>query len=60
MKKFLLIISLFYFGTTFGQNNAALADRYFQQGAYEKATQLYEILQKNNPYNTKYLKFLNK
>lgn len=58
MKKFLLIISLFYFGTTFGQNNAALADRYFQQGAYEKATQLYEILQKNNPYNTKYLKRL--
>ncbi len=58
MKKFLLIISLFYFGKTFGQNNAALADRYFQQGAYEKATQLYEILQKNNPYNTKYLKRL--
>lgn len=58
MKKFLLIISLFYFGKTFGQNNAALADRYFQQGAYEKAAQLYEVLQKNNPYNTKYLKRL--
>ena len=58
MKKFLLIISLFYFGKTFGQNNAALADRYFQQGVYEKAAQLYEVLQKNNPYNTKYLKRL--
>lgn len=58
MKKLVLIISFFYCGKMFSQNNAALADRYFQQGAYEKASHIYEVLQKNNPYNTRYLKRL--
>ena len=58
MKTLLLIIGLLCYGITLGQNNAALADRYFQQGAYQKAAQFYEVLQKDNPYNTKYLKRL--
>ena len=58
MKTLLLIIGLLCYGITLGQNNAALANRYFQQGAYQKAAQFYEVLQKDNPYNTKYLKRL--
>lgn len=58
MKNFLFITVLFYSAVALCQNNAALADRYFHQGDYEKASQLYESLEKNNPFNTRYLKRL--
>jgi len=35
-----------------------LAESYFREGAYEKASQLFEALEKNNPFNTRYLKRL--
>ena len=41
-----------------GQNNSSLAESYFREGAYEKASQLFETLEKNNPFNTRYLKRL--
>ena len=58
MKNFLFTIVFFYSTIAPCQNNAALADRYFHQGDYEKASQLYESLEKNNPFNTRYLKRL--
>ncbi len=35
-----------------------MAESYFREGAYEKASQLFETLEKNNPFNTRYLKRL--
>ena len=58
MKNILLIITLFSFSFISSQNNLNLAENYFREGEYEKATQLYESLEKNNPYNTRYLKRL--
>ena len=58
MKNILLIIALFSFSFISSQNNLNLAENYFREGEYEKATQLYESLEKNNPYNTRYLKRL--
>ena len=58
MKNILLIIALFSVSFVLCQNNLSLAESYFREGEYEKATQLYESLEKNNPYNTRYLKRL--
>ena len=58
MKNILLIIALFSFSFISSQNNLNLAENYFREGEYEKATQLYESLEKNNPYNARYLKRL--
>ena len=58
MKNTLLIIALFSVSFVLCQNNLSLAENYFREGEYEKATQLYESLEKNNPYNTRYLKRL--
>lgn len=41
-----------------GQNDYLLAERYYRDGAYEKASQLYKVLYTKNPYNTTYLKRL--
>lgn len=49
---------MYYGAAALCQNNAALADRYFNQGDYEKASQLYTSLEKSNPFNTRYLKRL--
>ena len=40
------------------QNNSSLAENYFREGEYEKASQLFESLEKNNPFNSRYLKRL--
>ena len=58
MKKILLIIALFYTSFAIGQNNFSLAENYFRQGEYEKASQIYESLVKKTPFNTTYLKRL--
>jgi len=42
----------------YSQNNSSLAENYFREGEYEKASQLFETLEKNNPFNTRYLKRL--
>ncbi len=35
-----------------------MAERYYRDGAYEKATELFKVLFNKNPYNTTYLKRL--
>ena len=35
-----------------------LAERYYRDGKYEKATQLFKVLLDKNPFNTTYLKRL--
>jgi tetratricopeptide (TPR) repeat protein len=37
------------------QNDARLAERYYQEGAYEKATQIFKKLYDSSPFNTTYL-----
>ena len=56
MKNLFLTIILFLTCFAHGQNNSSLAESYFREGAYEKASQLFETLEKNNPFNTRYLK----
>tara|TARA_R110002073_G_scaffold123234_1_gene266732 strand:+ start:29299 stop:31071 length:1773 start_codon:yes stop_codon:yes gene_type:complete len=58
MKKIVFVIALFTACFAYGQNNFLLAENYFRQGEYEKASQLYESLLKKNPFNTTYLKRL--
>ncbi|WP_369048405.1 tetratricopeptide repeat protein [Tenacibaculum sp. UWU-22] len=55
MKKFLLIILLFFCQFVFSQNEFLLAENYYRQNEFEKATQLYKILYQKSPYNTSYL-----
>ena len=58
MKNIFLIIALFSVSFVLCQNSSSLAESYFREGAYEKASQIYESLEKNNPFNTRYLKRL--
>lgn len=58
MKRVFLVIALFYACFTYGQNNYRLAESYFRQGEYEKASQVYKSLLDRNPFNTTYLKRL--
>lgn len=58
MKNIILIIALFSVSFVLCQNSSSLAESYFREGAYEKASQIYESLEKNNPFNTRYLKRL--
>ena len=58
MKNLFLTIILFLTYCAHSQNNSSLAESYFREGAYEKASQLFETLEKNNPFNTRYLKRL--
>jgi len=58
MKKILLITALLSVSFAFCQNDSSLAESYFRQGEYKKASLLFESLQKNNPFNTRYLKRL--
>ncbi len=58
MKKGLFILCIVLFQVSFGQNSYVLAERYFKDGAFEKASVLFEELSKKNPNNTTYLKKL--
>ena len=58
MKNIFLIIALFSVSFVLCQNSSSLAESYFREGEYEKASQIYESLEKNNPFNTRYLKRL--
>ena len=58
MKKIILIIALFYSCFAFSQGNFSLAENYFRQGEYKKASQIYKSLLKKSPFNTTYLKRL--
>jgi lipopolysaccharide biosynthesis regulator YciM len=58
MKNLFLLIILFLTYVAHSQNNSSLAENYFREGEYKKASQLFETLEKNNPFNTRYLKRL--
>jgi tetratricopeptide (TPR) repeat protein len=59
MKKRLIIIFLVFCNFSFGQeveqNTFFLAETYYRQGEYEKATQIYKKLYDKSPFNTSYL-----
>jgi tetratricopeptide (TPR) repeat protein len=58
MKKFILLFCILISSTFYGQNEFMLAERYFSDGEFEKASQLYKDLYTKNPNNTTYLKRL--
>ena len=58
MKHLFLTLTFFVSYLAYSQNNSSLAENYFREGEYEKASQLFETLEKNNPFNTRYLKRL--
>ncbi len=58
MKNWIFILFLLISQVNFGQNDYVLAERYYRDGAYKKATELFKILLEKNPYNTTYLKRL--
>mgnify|MGYP000244467090 FL=1 len=58
MKHLFLTLTFFVSYLAYSQNNSSLAENYFREGEYKKASQLFETLEKNNPFNTRYLKRL--
>jgi tetratricopeptide (TPR) repeat protein len=58
MKRALFILFLLVSQVNFGQNDYLLAERYYRDGAYQKATELFKDLFNKNQYNTTYLKRL--
>ena len=58
MKHLFLTLTFFVSYLAYSQNNSSLAENYFREGEYEKASQLFETLEKNNPFNIRYLKRL--
>lgn len=58
MRTRILFILLFISSLCFAQNDFYLAENYFREGEYEKATQIYKKLVDKNAYNTIYLKRL--
>ncbi len=60
MKQFILIFFLFISSFSFSQqkedqNSFFIAESYYRQGEYEKATQIYEKLYAKSSFNTTYL-----
>lgn len=60
MKKFIVLIFLIISSFTFSQkeedqNTFFLAETYYREGEYEKATQIYKKLYDKSPFNTSYL-----
>ena len=58
MKHLFLTLTFFVSYLAYSQDNSSLAENYFREGEYEKASQLFDTLEKNNPFNTRYLKRL--
>lgn len=58
MRTQILLILLFISSLSYAQNDFYLAENYFREGEYEKATQIYKKLVDKNKYNTLYLKRL--
>ena len=59
MKQFLAIIFFLFSSSIFSQDDPQseffLAENYFREGDYEKATQIYKKLYDVSPFNTTYL-----
>ena len=57
MRRFLLLL-LCFFSLQLVAQEQQLAFQYFRNGEYEKAASIYKKLQKQNPYNTNYTRYL--
>ncbi|QVY64553.1 hypothetical protein [Polaribacter sp. Q13] len=55
MKKLFLLIFITVTSVSFSQGDYYLAEDYYREGAYEKATQIFKNLYANNLFNTTYL-----
>ncbi|MCD9584144.1 tetratricopeptide repeat protein [Tenacibaculum maritimum] len=58
MKKILFVAFLIFSNVIIAQNDYLIAENYYRQGAYEKATQFYLKLYGKNKYNATYLRKL--
>lgn len=58
MKKTIILFFIFLSSFSYGQEDYMFAERYYRDGEYEKATQLFKVLLVKNPFNTTYLKRL--
>ena len=58
MKKIIILFFISLSSFVYGQDNFMLAERYYRDGEFEKATQLFKSLFEKNQYNTVYLKRL--
>ncbi|MFL0071469.1 tetratricopeptide repeat protein [Tenacibaculum maritimum] len=58
MKKILFVTFLIFSNVIIAQNDYLIAENYYRQGAYEKATQFYLKLYGKNKYNITYLRKL--
>ena len=55
MKKLFFLLFIGFSTFCFSQNNYYLAQRYYIEGEYKKAAQLFETLYEKSPFNTTYL-----
>lgn len=55
MKKLFFLLCIGFTTLCLSQNDYYLAQRYYVEGEYKKATQLFETLYKKSPFNTTYL-----
>ena len=55
MKLIQLLIFLTVTSASFAQNDYLLAESYYREGAYEKATEQFKKLYAKSPFNTSYL-----
>jgi len=58
MKRLFLYLFLLVSQLNYGQDDFSLAEKYYRDGAFEKATLIFKNLHDKNPYNTTYLKRL--
>ena len=58
MKKYILFIVLLTSSFGYAQNEFVIAENYFREGAYEKATTVFKKLYDQSPFNTTYLQRL--
>ena len=55
MKKLFFLLCIGFTTLCLSQNDYYLAQRYYVEGEYKKATQLFETLYEKSPFNTSYL-----
>lgn len=55
MKKLFFLLCIGFSALCFSQNDYYLAQRYYIEGEYKKAAQLFETLYEKSPFNTTYL-----
>lgn len=58
MKKYILLVVLLISSFGYAQNEFVIAENYFREGAYEKATTIFKKLYDRSPFNTSYLQRL--